>query len=310
MSRRSPSLAALCAFEATARRLSMTEAGRELGLTRANISLHIRAIERELGTPLFHRQGPNPLVLSERGRAALADLSLGFAAITRGASKLYGNDMSARLTVSVDPSLAIAWLVPHLAGFHDENPGIDLRIETTEDVVALGGGGPAMAIRYGDGNFPGLHAEPLFAEAVFPVCAPALAEGPPGLRVPADLTGHTLLHLDRAAGKLAWPDWRGWLRVAGAVGVDADKGPRFTRHAMTLQAAVDGQGVALGSSPLVADDLAAGRLVRPFESMLHSPFGYYLVATEAGAGEPAPAAFRAWITAEATASAQGRSVMK
>ncbi len=301
MSGRPFSLLALRAFEATARHLSMTEAGRELGFTRANISLHILSIERALGAPLFHRQGRGPLVLTERGRAALADLSQGFAAIERGARKLRSRDASTRLTVSVDPSLAIAWLVPRLAGFQGFHPDIDLRVEATEDVVALGGDGPAMAIRYGDGDFPGLRATALFAEAVFPVCAPAVAAGPPALRAPTDLAAHTLVHLDRAPGRLAWPDWRGWLRAAGADGVDADRGPRFTRQAMALQAAVDGQGVALGSSPLVADDLAAGRLVRPFESTLRTPFGYYLVAPEALADEPAPAAFSTWVTAAAGA---------
>ena len=155
-----------------------------------------------------------------------------------------------------------------------------------------------VAIRYGSGDYPGLHAVPLFEESIFPVCSPALVDGPAPLREPADLKGHTLLHVDLGPHHGTWPDWRMWLLAAGADDVDHTRGPRFSEISMALQAAVRGQGVALGSTGLVDDDLAAGRLVWPFDLCMPTDFGYYVVCPEESAGQANVAALRDWLIAE------------
>jgi LysR family glycine cleavage system transcriptional activator len=156
-----------------------------------------------------------------------------------------------------------------------------------------------MVIRYGAGNYPGLHAEPLFPTAVFPVCSPELLKGPRPLKEPNDLANHTLLHVDWSSQTVTWPVWRMWLLAAGAEGVDPERGPRFNDAGLILQTAIAGQGVALAADVLAADDLAAGRLVRPFELSVPVDFGYHIVFPEENVDFPKVADFAAWLHEEA-----------
>ena len=166
-------------------------------------------------------------------------------------------------------------------------------LDFIEDNVDIG-------IRFGLGTYPGLIAEKLFEESVFPVCSPHLLKAKKPLKEPRDLKHHTLIHIDWDAQWATWPNWQMWLRAAGAPEVDATRGLHFSQTALSLQAALDGQGVALGDSTLVADDLAAGRLVRPFTMALKGPeqFAYHLVHAPARAEEPLIKAFRRWILDE------------
>ncbi len=294
MSRRLPPLNSLRAFEAAARHLSFTKAADELNVTPAAISHQVKALEDSTGAPLFIRL-TRALKLTDRGRAALPVLSDGFDALAEAAEMLSGDGEQEVFTVTASPSFAAKWLVPRLDDFQEKNPGIKVRIDASLGLVDLRRDGVDVAIRYGGGNYPGLNAERLFDEEVFPVCSPKLMGGPQPLSRPEDLVHHTLLHNGYAAGDPLYPDWRMWLKSAGLKAVDWRKGPEFSLENMAVQAALEGHGVALINSTLVGDDLASGRLVRPFKLGIPTAFAYYLVIPSETIGRPAVSAFRGWL---------------
>ena len=281
-------------FEAAARHLSFTRAARELNVTQAAVSHQIKALEDYLKVQLFQRFNRS-LGLTEDGRKLVIPVRDSLERLERAVEHIHSRGTQ-RLTVSMLPSFATKWLVPRLGRFRQAHPEIDILISPSLHTVDFGRENVDVAVRYGLGRYPGLRTTFLFSEDVFPVCSPRLVEGPPPLRQPDDLRHHTLLHDDG-------PDeWRMWLKAVKVGGVDADRGPMFTDSAMLIQAALDGQGVALGRSVLVAHDMAAGRLVRPFAVSLSRPFAYYAVAPEATADRPKVAAFREWLLAEASAT--------
>ena len=203
-------------------------------------------------------------------------------------------------------SFAAKWLVPRLDGFRQLHPGIDLRIEVSDEVIDFASSDAQVAVRFGDGHYPGLRADRLFEEFVFPVCSPALLNGPRPLRAPNDLKRHTLIHLEWQARGATWPDWRMWLLAAGAKEVDPAHGIRLSLFSLVSQAAIAGQGVALGNTSLVGDDLASGRLVKPFELSLKAPaFAYYVVSPLSVAERPLVTAFRTWVLSESRKEAEG-----
>lgn len=300
MYRNLPPLSALRAFEAAARHLSFTKAAEELGVTPAAVSHQIKGLEDFLGVILFRRL-TRALRLTEAAQGALPTLREGFAKLAEASDRLRAPADSTVLTVSVGPSMAAKWLVPRLEGFRRVRPDLDLRLDANDALVDLSRGEVDVALRYGRGDYPGLRADCLFDERFFPVCAPALMDGPHPLRAPADLRHHTLLHLDWRMEDPTAPNWRMWLLAAGVECLDAAKGPRYNVESVLMQAAISGQGVALASHALVQDDLTDGRLVKPFELSVtdQGGFRYYVVSTRARAKEPKIAAFRDWVLAEA-----------
>ena len=298
MARKLPPLNALRAFEAAARHLSVTKAAEELNVTPAAVSHQVKALEDQLGVTLFHRLN-RALMLTDAGQLFFPGLRDGFDRLAGAVERVRSKCETGTLTVSVGPSIAAKWLVPRLDRFRAAHPDIDVRIDATDRLVDLMRGEADVAIRYGPGGYPGVRVEELFAEEVFPVCSPGLCVGPPPLREPADLRHHTLLHVQWDTQDETWPDWRMWLLAAGVDSVDVTRGPRFSMESMAAQAAAEGHGVALISSVIVADDLAADRLCKPFTLSLPKSFAYYVVSTEAAAEQPKVAAFRAWILAEA-----------
>jgi LysR family glycine cleavage system transcriptional activator len=292
-----PNLNALKAFEAAARRLNFSKAADELHVTQGAVSHQIKALEGQLGLALFHRR-PRGLELTEAGRAYLPVLTEAFGRIAAGTRDLLDRDKAGVLTVSVSPNFAAKWLVGRLGDFAGRNPDIDLRIGASLQHVDFLRDGIDMAVRHGDGNWPGLAVARLCEEEVFPVCSPRLTIGPRALRQPGDLRHHTLLH---GPGPIAWTEW---LATAGVDGIDANRGLSFNQASLSLDAAVDGQGVALARSALAARDLLAGRLVRPFRLALPAPFAYYVVAPKATATRPKIALFRDWLLAEAAKDAE------
>ncbi len=299
MNQRLPSLNALRAFEAAARPLSLTEAARELHVTPAAVSHQVRALEADLGVSLLRRV-KGAFVLTETAQTVLPVLRAGFDQIAEAARRLRADEARHFLTVSVGPTFAATWLVRRLGAFKAAFPEIDVRLQNTDNVVDFARDGVDIGIRFGAGDYPGLQAVRLFDEEIFPVCSPGLLERGPPLDRPADLAKHTLLHVEGSWGltKGETLDWELWLRAAGAEEVDARRGPRFSHASLALQAAIEGQGLALGSKSLAQDDLAAGRLVRPFDVVLPVNFAYYLVYPEQTADRPKIAAFRHWILAE------------
>lgn len=302
MKQRLPSLNALRAFETAARHLSLTKAARELNVTPAAVSHQVKALEADLGVFLLRRV-KGEFVLTETAQTALPVLSAGFDQIAEAARRLRADQARHFLTISVGPTFAANWLVRRLGAFKAAFPEIDVRLETTDRMTDFVGDGVDLAIRFGAGRYQGLRAIRLFDEEIFPVCSPDLLERGPPLGQPADLAGHSLLHVEWTLGlpKGDPLDWQMWLRAAGAAQVDAERGAYFSHSNMALQAAIAGQGVALGSESLAGDDLAAGRLVRPFDVALPMNFSYYLVYPEDTAERPKIANFRDWILAEIAA---------
>jgi len=300
MKRQLPPLNALRAFEAAGRHLSFLKAAEELGVTPAAVSHQVKALEAYCGAPLFRRL-TRALLLTDAGQAALPLLRDGFDTLADAAAGMRRHEDTPLLTVSVAPSFAAKWLVPRLDGFRAAYPDYDIRVDATDRVIDFAKESADVAIRYGAGKYPGLRADCLMREVSSPVCSPRLLEGQYPLRVPADLRHHTLLHVEWKREDEAAPNWRMWLLAAGARDVDSSRGQRFNQESMVVQAAVEGHGVALASNVLTADDVAAGRLVRPFDLSLADPldFSYYVVYPEEAVDRPKVAAFRAWVIAEA-----------
>ena len=292
MARRLPPLNALRAFEAAARHLSFTRAAGELHVTQAAISHQVKALEEHLGRKLFRRLN-RALLLTDDGQAFLPSVSRAFALLNEATNDLLTREDLGPLTVSALPSFAARWLVPRLGRFHKIRPDIDLRIDPSAQLTDFSAGDVNVCIRYGRGKYPGLRSDWLMTEDIFPVCSPALLDGPRPIREPGDLEHHVLLHDDGHG------DWRTWLLAAGVELVNPMRGPIFTDSGMLIQAAMAGQGVALARGVLAADELAAGRLVRPFSLSLPTEYAYYLVCPEETADQPKIAAFREWLLSEA-----------
>ncbi len=309
--RRLPPLNGLKAFEAAARHMSFRKAAEELHVTPGAVSRQIRALEALLGTPLFRRLSRS-IELTEAGRAGLPGLRAGFDEIAVAAQRMRDARGVRTLSVWAAPSFAAKWLVPRLRGFSAEHPEIDLQIAATARLIGQDeshGAIPAssfrehevdVAIRFGRGDYPGCHVDELMPVAVVPVCSPTLLEGERALREPGDLGRHTLLHDD--TGYEDQPGWGDWLAAAGVESVDPRRGLRFNHVSLALQAAIDGQGVALTLEPLAAGDVAAGRLVVPFDLRLPIEQAYHAIYLAETADEPDIAAFRRWLQAEARAS--------
>ncbi|MDX3971321.1 MAG: transcriptional regulator GcvA [Bradyrhizobium sp.] len=293
MTARLPSLNGLRAFEAAARHLSFTLAASELNVTQTAISHQIRRLEEELGIRLFIRQN-RALALTPEARDYLPGVRAAFNDLRLATDRLLRKEDDKVLTVSTLASLAAKWLLPRLTDFQEQHPGIDVRITTSTSLVDFQRDNVDAAIRYGRGQWPGVRADWLMADELFPVCSPSLLRGDKPLRRPEDLRNHPLLHTSNANSD----DWRLWLTAAGLpVDIARQPGITFDMIFMTIQAAIDGIGVAMGRTSYVQDDIAKGRLVVPFKIALPADAGFYLVAPEGRREPPKLAAFRQWIVA-------------
>jgi LysR family glycine cleavage system transcriptional activator len=283
----------LRAFEAAARHLSFTLAASELNVTQTAISHQIRRLEEELGIRLFIRQN-RALALTPEARDYLPGVRAAFNDLRLATDRLLRKDDDKVLTVSTLASLAAKWLLPRLTDFQEAHPGIDVRITTSTSLVDFQRDDVDAAIRYGRGQWPGLRADWLMADELFPVCSPSLLRGDKPLRQPEDLRGYPLLHTSNANSD----DWRLWLTAAGLpADIARQPGITFDMIFMTIQAAIDGIGVAMGRTSYVSDDIAKGRLVVPFKIALPADAGFYLVSPEGRREAPKLAAFRQWMIA-------------
>ena len=295
MTARLPSLNGLRAFEAAARHLSFTLAASELNVTQTAISHQIRRLEEELGIRLFIRQN-RALTLTPEARDYLPGVRAAFNDLRLATDRLLRKEDDKVLTVSTLASLAAKWLLPRLTDFQEQHPGIDVRITTSTGLVDFQRDNVDTAIRYGRGQWPGLRADWLMADELFPVCSPSLLRGDKPLRRPEDLRNHALLHTSNANSD----DWRLWLTAAGLpADIARQPGITFDMIFMTIQAAIDGIGVAMGRTSYVRDDIAKGRLVVPFKIALPADAGFYLVAPEGRREAPKLTAFRQWVVAAA-----------
>ena len=288
-----PPLNALRAFEAAARHLSFSKAADELAVTPAAVSHQIKGLEEWLAIPLFRRLN-RAVLLTDEGQSYLLGVREGLEAINNATEKLIAQGTSGSLTVSTLPSFAVRWLLPRLSRFQEKHPEINVKISATDTLTDFNKEGVDVVIRYGSGNYPDLHSELLLKEdSLFPVCSPTLLEGVKPLGKPEDLAHHILLHDDLRV------DWETWLSAADVKGVDSKKGISYNDSSMVLTAAMAGQGVALGRSTLAAEDLAAGRLVKPFDIELKGLHSYYFVCPKEFVARPQIVAFRDWLYEEA-----------
>ncbi|MGQ9365462.1 transcriptional regulator GcvA [Azospirillum sp. ST 5-10] len=286
--RRLPPLAALRAFEAAARHMSFKRAAAELGVTPTAISHHVKLLEDTLGQRLFDRQ-PRRLTITRAGMALFPGVRDGldaFAAAVRAATAAPAHRS---VTLSATTAFTAKRLVPQVAAFRAAHPGIDLRLHASDSPADLRARTADVAVRYGRGPYPGLHAERLAGDRFAPVCSPHL-----GVRTARDLARTTLIHFEWQRVEQDTPVWRRWLERAGMPDVDPQAGLVFTDEGHAIQAAIAGHGVALLSLVLVAEDLASGALVQPFGPALDG-HAFHLVHPPNPPDADGVAAVRDWL---------------
>jgi LysR family glycine cleavage system transcriptional activator len=301
--RRLPPLNAVRAFEAASRHASFQAAADELAVTPGAVAQQIKALEQWFGLALFRRLPSKGVALTPAGQRYAVAVSQLLDDLADATARLVGQDNANILTVSTVPSFASQWLIPRLGRFRQSNPGLDVRVIASSGLTDFSREDVDVVVRWGRGHYPGLWSQLLLEETFFPVCSPALVNHPEHpLRSVDDLKFHTLLHEDAEPLFAGSPDWQRWLAIAGATGIDARRGPRFTHTYMALQAAAAGQGVALVSSVLIGDDLTTGRLVRPFGPEVPGPYNYHLACPPEALALPKVELFRRWIEKEARGS--------
>jgi DNA-binding transcriptional LysR family regulator len=293
-----PALDLLVGFEAAARHLSFTKAGEELYLTQSAVSRQIKELEDQLGLPLFQRRH-RALSLTDAGQQFYAVAAQVITTMRAATERLRTQAGKRRpLTVTTTNSFASLWLIPRLAGFTREHPGVDVRITAETRVQDLERDGLDVALRHGPASLAGPNAVRLFGERVFPVCSPKLLKKLP-LKKPEDLKNHVLLQYHDPDVRHPWLHWKTWLEVAGVAGLRPVGTLSFSGYEQIIPAAVAGHGVALGRSPLVKDLIDSRQLVAPFKSMADPARAYFVIVSRDAAQRPEVNAFVDWLKSEA-----------
>ncbi|HEY6133166.1 MAG TPA: LysR substrate-binding domain-containing protein [Rubrivivax sp.] len=295
---RLPPLDLLASFESAARHLSFTRAGAERFVTQSAMSRQIRALEDDLGVALFRRTH-RALVLTPDGQRLQASCSKVMAQLRETVAQIRAPLRREVLSLTTTPGLASLWLIPRLPQFTKAHPGIDVRLDASHDKRDLASDGFDLAIRYlpvGD-----LEGQPLFAEAIQPVCSPALLKkgAGPALRQPADLAGHTLLQLMPQPGSGMPLDWAPWLQAAGVADLEPAATLSFNGYNEVIEAALAGQGVALGRRPLIDGLIKRRQLVAPFKGATASTRAYRVVVEPSARARPAVSALEQWLLSQA-----------
>ncbi len=290
MARRLPPLNSLKNFEAAGRLLSFTLAAHELNVTQAAVSHQIKLIEGYLDVTLFVRT-PRKLVLTEQGRALLPDIIEAFDKLSNAIGAVRQEPSSKMISVRLAPSFAAKWLSPRLKYFWLQHPEIDLCLYHANPAVEFDREEIDIAVTYGKGDWPGVVADPILSLDFYPVCTPAFMTNDRPLSNIDNLRYYSLLH---DANYECWSDW---LKLARIEGINANKGTIIDDTNVLIQAAVDGQGVALGSTTFVQDLLDSGKLVKPFDITLVNEFAYYVVCPEAHLKNSSVQAFKNWLLA-------------
>ena len=295
---RLPSPSALLTFEAAARQGSFTRAAGELNVTQAAVSRQIRNLETRLGVRLFDR-GHRAVSLTAQGKELHAAVTMGLEHIARTVAEIQASARREQRDVTVAATNAVSafWLMPRLTTFRATNPSISIRVVSQDRFAEVGSEASDIAVRYGDGRWPGVVARRLFADEIFPVCSPGFAQSRPELTTPGDLVSQPLLALD--APEPIWIDWDTWFARQGIADQGRQNRLRFTNYTILIQAALEGQGVALGWSRLVADLVDRGHLVRPIGASMTSDHAYHLVWSERKPLEKPVRRLRDWLLREA-----------
>lgn len=300
-----PGTRALRTFEAAGRHLNFTRAAHELGLTAAAVSHQVKEMEDQLGLTLFLRTSRS-MRLTKAGELMLEAAAEALDLLHRAAARARkASRDKAILRVSADPQFATRWLMRRVEAFRRTAPQVELRFDISYEVRDFETDDVDAAIRFGAGRYPGLAAHRLFDNVIIPVCTPALLKSGPPLREPRDLFRHTLAHIEWSRQGVTWPNWPMWMAAAGVADFDDSRTLLFSNSTDALQAALEGNAVALADFAMVANDLSEGRLVRPFELGIRvaSEFAYFLVYPEAFAEDPRIVAFRTWLLDESARTA-------
>jgi LysR family glycine cleavage system transcriptional activator len=299
MHRRLPSLDLLRGFEAAARHLSFTRAAEELFVTQSAVSRQIKALEDHLGAPLFTRLN-RALLLTEAGKAFYRTAALALKLVDSAVNKLQNEPASRMLTVTTTVSFASLWLVPRLAAFRKLHPEIDVRIAANDAVLHLDRDQIDLAVRFCEPGSAPQGALRFAREEVFPVCSPKLVrDRKRPLRTPDNLKHHVLLHLDDAGARWPWLDWAQWFVAMKVRDLKPAGSLRFSHYDQLIRAAIDGEGVALGRTPLVRRLINAGQLVAPFDSRTVSSRQYFVVPSAQSTKRPEVKRFADWLLTEA-----------
>ena len=293
-----PPLDLLVGFEAAARHLSFTKAGAELHLTQSAVSRQIKELEEQLGAPLFQRRH-RALTLTEAGHQMYASTAQVLATMRAATERIRAQSGRRTLAVTTTHSFAALWLIPRLAGFTRDHPGVDVRITAETRVQDLERDGLDIALRHGPAALAGPNAVRLFGEKVFPVCSPKLLKKKP-LREPGDLRNHVLLQYDDPDVRHPWLHWKTWLEVERIADLKPAGTLSFSGYEQIIPAAVAGHGVALGRSPLVRDLIDSGELVAPFKSQADPARAYFAIVSTTAAGRPEVRDFLEWLKKEAS----------
>jgi LysR family glycine cleavage system transcriptional activator len=296
-----PPLDQLEAFEAAARHLSFTRAGDELALTQSAVSRQVAALEAFFGVPLFQRLH-RALRLSDAGLQLQHTVVDVLQQLHQASAALRGESRLKTVVVTTTAGFAGLWLIPRLAGFTTSRPDVDVRISASNAIVNLNRDGVDVAIRYQSQEAAGTEGLRLFGEVVLPVCSPRLRrDAARPLKKPEDLRHHCLLHLEMGPGSqlLEWPPW---LRALKLEGLKPASVLHFSMYDQMIQAAVNGQGVALGRLPLLNELLAQRKLVAPFNKTVVSPRSYYLFQSDASRSKPEVREFLTWLISAANAT--------
>jgi len=295
-----PGTRSLKVLQHAGRHLSFSRAAEELGLTPAAVSHQIREMEDQFGFALFTRTS-RTMRLTEAGVLVLEAANDALQELERAVAR--GRRMTRRTTelrVTMDAVFASKWLVPRLDAFRKAVPDVELRFDITTNVRDFDNDDVDVGIRFGAGRYKGLVAERLFDNVIVPVCSPNLLRSELPLKEPRDLLRHTLAHIEWSGLGITWPTWSTWMAAAGIRDFDGSQVLQFADSAHAIQAAVEGNVVALADFAMVASDLSSGRLVRPFALGIRMPaeFAYFLVYPTASAGDARVARFRDWLLDE------------
>ncbi|NNM82821.1 MAG: transcriptional regulator GcvA [Burkholderiales bacterium] len=299
MSRKLPPLNSLRAFESAARHLSFARAAEELHVTPAAISQQIRQLEDHLGVLLFRRG--KKLELEDAAEEVLPLLSEAFDQLERAMLKVRAGRSGDALVISAPPAFAARWLIPHLDLFHELHPAIELRLMATRRLVDFEMEDVDAAIRFGNGNYPGLAVERLMPESIVPVATPEIARK---IATPADFLQCSLLEDEWHTENGVFPDWETWLGSLGVKGQEKLRIRHYGDANLAIQAAISGHGVALTWKSLVSADLESGRLVSILNHSIQTSLAYHFVMPKNRANQANVLAFREWLLEEAARTAR------
>jgi DNA-binding transcriptional LysR family regulator len=298
-----PHLAFFQGFEAAARTLSFTKAAEELYITQSAVSRQIKALEDSLGLKLFERR-PRSLVLTEDGQALYRIAADVLDRLQTATDRLRVETRARQLSITTTTGFASLWLIPRLRRFTALHPDVDVRISATTEALNLERSLIDLAIRYCKPEMAPEGATRLFGEEMIPVCSPTLVRDKARpLKRPQDLVQHTLLHFDYAGAETMYIDWGTWLTALGVGELKFAGALHFSQYEQMIQAAISGQGVALGRQPLVSDLIESGALVAPFKQTLVGSRAYFIIESRVSAGKPQVREFAQWLLAEASGNA-------